>query len=146
VELHILPRVVTTWEEFVETHPIREDRTGRDTRYKVIGGGNDWKLVEEIGVDARTEMRAKGICAFVSNRVIPDALKTPTNPGLGRPFGRGHRAKFRPIRECNSIGLPRVLVKCGIWPIRTVAIGVLSWAGQIALPESWINPSRQGRK
>lgn len=23
VKLHILPRVVTTWKEFVETHPIR---------------------------------------------------------------------------------------------------------------------------
>jgi hypothetical protein len=39
-----------------------------DIRYNVIGGGKDWKLVEEIGVDARTEMRAQGICAFVSYR------------------------------------------------------------------------------
>lgn len=39
-----------------------------DTRYNVIGGGSGWELVEEIGVDTRTEMRAKGICAFVSFR------------------------------------------------------------------------------
>jgi hypothetical protein len=39
-----------------------------DVRYNVIGGGRDWKLVEEIGTDARTEMRAEGICAFVSYR------------------------------------------------------------------------------
>jgi hypothetical protein len=39
-----------------------------DLRYNLIGGGSDWKLVEEIGVDARTHMRAKGICAFVSYR------------------------------------------------------------------------------
>lgn len=39
-----------------------------DVRYKVIGGGSGWKLVEEVGVDARTNMRANGICAFVSYR------------------------------------------------------------------------------
>jgi len=36
--------------------------------YNVIRGGRDWKLVEEIGADARTDMRAEGICAFVSYR------------------------------------------------------------------------------
>lgn len=39
-----------------------------DLRYNLIGGGSGWKMVEEIGVDARTLMRAKGICAFVSYR------------------------------------------------------------------------------
>jgi hypothetical protein len=39
-----------------------------DIRYNVIGGGKDWKLVEEIGGDARTHMRAEGICAFASYR------------------------------------------------------------------------------
>jgi hypothetical protein len=39
-----------------------------DLRFNVLGGGQDWKLVEEIGVDARTDMRAQGICAFVSYR------------------------------------------------------------------------------
>ena len=39
-----------------------------DLRYNLIGGGSDWKMVEEIGVDARTLMRSKGICAFVSYR------------------------------------------------------------------------------
>ena len=39
-----------------------------DIRYHVIGGRRDWKLVEEIGADARTDMRAKGICAFISYR------------------------------------------------------------------------------
>jgi hypothetical protein len=39
-----------------------------DIRYNIIDGGDDWKLVEEIGVDARTDMRAQGICAFVSYR------------------------------------------------------------------------------
>ena len=39
-----------------------------DVRYGVLGGGKNWKLVEEIGSDARTQMRAEGICAFVSYR------------------------------------------------------------------------------
>lgn len=39
-----------------------------DTRYSVIGGGRDWKLVQEVGGDARTRMRAEGICAFASYR------------------------------------------------------------------------------
>ena len=39
-----------------------------DIRYKVLGGGTGWKLIEEIGSDARTAMRAEGICAFVSYR------------------------------------------------------------------------------
>jgi hypothetical protein len=39
-----------------------------DIRYNVIAGGSDWKLVQEIGADARTDMRAEGICAFVSYR------------------------------------------------------------------------------
>jgi len=33
-----------------------------------VNGSKDWKLVEEIGGDARTHMRAEGICAFASYR------------------------------------------------------------------------------
>jgi hypothetical protein len=55
--------------ERISLYSIGQGRLQKpDTRYKIIGGGNDWKMVEEIGVDARTEMRAKGICAFVSYR------------------------------------------------------------------------------
>jgi hypothetical protein len=39
-----------------------------DLRYNLLDSGKDWKLVEEIGSDARTGMRAQGICAFVSYR------------------------------------------------------------------------------
>ena len=43
-----------------------------DSRYKRIGGGDGWALVEEIGSHARIGMYANGIQAFVSVRKRPD--------------------------------------------------------------------------
>lgn len=43
-----------------------------DTRYKVIGGGKGWALVEEIGEYARTGMMSDGINAFVSVKPLKD--------------------------------------------------------------------------
>jgi hypothetical protein len=61
--------IIDTVLERISLYSIGQGQLQKpDTRYNVIGGGDDWKLVEEIGVDARTEMRAKGICAFVSYR------------------------------------------------------------------------------
>jgi hypothetical protein len=39
-----------------------------DTTYKIIGGGNGWSMVEEIGMHARTGMFGDGIKAYVSVR------------------------------------------------------------------------------
>lgn len=44
----------------------RGDRVKLDTAYKVIGGGKNWKMVEEIGVHAKTGMKSDGIISFVS--------------------------------------------------------------------------------
>jgi len=39
-----------------------------DTRFKVIGGGKKWSLIEEAGVDARMGALGKGIMAYVMIR------------------------------------------------------------------------------
>jgi hypothetical protein len=49
-----------------------------DTRYKVIGGGNGWVMVEEIGAHARTAMFGDGIKAYVSVRERKDNRWTYT--------------------------------------------------------------------
>jgi hypothetical protein len=47
-----------------------------DTRYEVLGGGNSWSIVKEIGMNARTGMFSNGIRAFVSVRERPDGNLT----------------------------------------------------------------------
>lgn len=56
-----------------------------DLRFKEIGGGDGWVMVEEIGAQARTGMLRKGVQAFVSVRQRPDGRYTYS---LGRisPF------------------------------------------------------------
>jgi hypothetical protein len=62
-------RIIDAVLERISLHSLGQGQLQKpDTRYNVIGGGRDWKLVEEIGGDARTRMRAEGICAFVSYR------------------------------------------------------------------------------
>lgn len=41
-----------------------------NTKYKVIGGGSGWTMVEEIGMHARTGMFGDGIQAYVSVRYL----------------------------------------------------------------------------
>lgn len=60
-----------------------EDRIGRhvegrgesvelDMRFEVVGGGSDWKMVREIGADARMGVFMSGIDAFVSVQEIDE--------------------------------------------------------------------------
>jgi len=49
-----------------------------DTRYDVIGGGNGWVMVKEIGAHARTGMFGDGIKAYVSVRERKDGKFTYT--------------------------------------------------------------------
>ena len=49
-----------------------------DHRYDLIGGGNGWAMVKEIGPYARTAMFADGIKAYVSVRERPDGRYTYT--------------------------------------------------------------------
>lgn len=49
-----------------------------DTRYELIGGGNGWAMVKEIGPYARTAMFSDGIKAYVSVRERPDGRYTYT--------------------------------------------------------------------
>lgn len=43
-----------------------------DTRYKKIGGGKGWTMIEEIGPDARTGLYRNGIHAYISVRKVSD--------------------------------------------------------------------------
>lgn len=47
-----------------------------DTRYRKIGGGPGWSLVEEVGAHARTKLFADGIKAFISARDRGDGRYT----------------------------------------------------------------------
>ena len=53
-------------------------RIKTDTRYKIIGGGENWKMVIEKGIDARPRMITDGIDAFVSVRENTDGTYTYT--------------------------------------------------------------------
>ena len=54
------------------------ERTSLDTRYKKIGGGTIWSLIEEIGPHAYTGAYADGIRAYVSARPRPESRWTYT--------------------------------------------------------------------
>ena len=47
-----------------------------DSRFEIVGGGHGWKMVQEIGAQARTGMFADGIRAYVSVRHRPDGRYT----------------------------------------------------------------------
>jgi hypothetical protein len=49
-----------------------------DTRYELIGGGNGWSMVKEVGPYARTAMFSEGIKAYVSVRERSDGRYTYT--------------------------------------------------------------------
>lgn len=49
-----------------------------DTRYDIIGGGNGWVMVKEIGSQARTGMFSDGIKAYVSVKERKDGKFTYT--------------------------------------------------------------------
>jgi hypothetical protein len=65
-------------------HRIMQHVTGHgssislDTRYDIIGGGNGWVMVREIGAHARTGMFGDGIKAYVSVRDRADGKWTYT--------------------------------------------------------------------
>lgn len=50
-----------------------------NTKYKIIGGGNGWSMVEEIGMHARTGMFGDGIKAYVSVRYWTNNLSSKEN-------------------------------------------------------------------
>jgi hypothetical protein len=56
----------------------RGERLALDTRYQVIGGGQRWAMVEELGAQARTGMLADGIRAYVTVRRRPSGTYTYT--------------------------------------------------------------------
>ena len=47
-----------------------------DPRFEIVGGGTGWKMVREIGAQARTGMFADGVRAYVSVRSRPDGRYT----------------------------------------------------------------------
>lgn len=66
-------------------HRILQHVTGRgkavlvfDTRYELIGGGNGWAMVKEVGPYARTAMFSDGIKAYVSVKERQDGNWTYT--------------------------------------------------------------------
>jgi hypothetical protein len=56
----------------------RGQRLSLDTRYRRLGGGADWALIEEVGAQARTGVFADGIHAYVSARPRSDGRWTYT--------------------------------------------------------------------
>ena len=83
------PRAFTAIVDATEERLVRYlsgsgERRALDTRYRVIGGGRQWALVEELGAQARTGMLADGIRAYVAVRRRPDGAYTYT---VGRMSG-----------------------------------------------------------
>lgn len=65
--------IITDVEERILRHIMgRGESTTLDTRYERIGGGNNWVMVREIGMHARTGMFADGIRAYASVRERDD--------------------------------------------------------------------------
>lgn len=50
----------------------RGESTKLDTTYQIIGGGKDWKMIEETGKDGRVGALVDGIDAYVSVQELPD--------------------------------------------------------------------------
>lgn len=62
--------VIVDVEHRIMHHMLGQgDKLSLDVRYDVIGGGNGWVMVKEIGAHARTGMFGNGIKAYVSVRV-----------------------------------------------------------------------------
>lgn len=62
-------QIVAAVSERITAHVNgRGDRLELDTRYEIIGGGKGWKMIREIGSDARTALFADGVRAYVSVR------------------------------------------------------------------------------
>lgn len=57
-----------------------------NTKYKVIGGGKGWSMVEEIGMHARTGMFGDGIKAYASVRPHNDGKRFTYTIGKLSPF------------------------------------------------------------
>lgn len=61
--------IITDVENRIMHHILGQgEKIPLDTRYNIIGGGNGWSMVEEIGAHARTGMFGDGIKAYVSVR------------------------------------------------------------------------------
>lgn len=56
-----------------------------DTRYEVLGGGDKWAMIKEVGTQAKTGAFADGIKAYVSVRERPDG-KWAYSVGRMSPF------------------------------------------------------------
>lgn len=54
------------------------DSVNLDCRYEVIGGGQEWSLVKEIGAQARNGMFSNGIQSYISVRERPNGRWTYT--------------------------------------------------------------------
>jgi hypothetical protein len=61
--------IIVDVENRIMKHVLGQgDRIALDVRYDVIGGGNGWTMVKEVGAHARTGMFGDGIKAYVSVR------------------------------------------------------------------------------
>lgn len=58
-----------------------------DIKYTVLGNGNNWKLVQEFGNEARTAMRRDGIQTFIAFRGTNAAQQNTFSLGNLTPFG-----------------------------------------------------------
>jgi hypothetical protein len=72
-------RVIEAAEERILKHITGQGgRIPVDPRYRRLGGGTNWALIEEVGAQARTGLLADGIRAYVAVRQRPDGRWTYT--------------------------------------------------------------------
>jgi hypothetical protein len=65
--------VIQDVENRIQKHLIgRGDSVKLDTRYEIIGGGKDWKMIKESGKDGRVGAFMDGIDAYVSVQELPN--------------------------------------------------------------------------
>ncbi len=65
--------VIQDVESRIQKHLMGNGESAKlDTRYSIVGGGKDWKMIEEVGKDGRVGALTDGIDAYVSVQEIGD--------------------------------------------------------------------------
>ncbi len=65
--------VIQSVEGRIQQHLLGRGESAKlDTRYNVVGGGKNWKMIEELGKDGRVGALVDGIDAYVSVQELPD--------------------------------------------------------------------------
>ncbi|HTE58345.1 MAG TPA: hypothetical protein VK694_06385 [Verrucomicrobiae bacterium] len=64
--------VIQSVEARIQQHLVGGGESAKiDARYKLVGGGQDWKMIEEVGKDGRVGALVDGIDAYVAVQELP---------------------------------------------------------------------------